>query len=146
MRSEAAVRLYRWGEHALALPHLKSLARLGTIVSRAFHKDWKDGRFTFSEGAADFFSHALSSPTVEVRIDACVGLLDLAVPHDEALRVLSAIVFEAYRADERLLAVSRLAVVSHLPKVRAMLTKAQRDRDAGVASRARQILEGDQRP
>lgn len=146
VRAEAAVRLYRWGERRLALPHLKELSRLGVIVTRAFHEDWKDGRFTFTAGAADFFSHALSSPTPEVRIDAAVGLLDLDVPHDEALRVLKAIVFEAYRPDERLYAVSRLAVISHLPKVRAILTEAQRDADEGVAARARKILEGDKRP
>lgn len=141
VRAEAAIRLYRWGERSLAMPHLKELSRLGVIVSRAFFETWKNGRFTFSEGAADFFQHALSSPTVEVRVDAAAGLLDLRVPHDDALRVLRAVVFEAYRWDERLLAVSRLEVLRHLPGVRAIVEQAQRDPDERVAARAREILQ-----
>lgn len=149
VRAEAAVTLYKWGEHERALPRLKELARLGAQVARAFHADYEGTRPIWGPGARDFLVTALASPVPEVRIDAAIGLLEH--PHDgrtaadagEAVRVLEVHAIQAERHDERRYAVSRMASVRELPPVRTLLARASRDAHPDVAKTARQILAGE---
>jgi len=140
IRGQCAILAHQWDQKEFALPILKEAAAMGVPVSEAFSLGWQDGRRLYAPEAEEFFVGLLDSPHQHIRLDTGLALLRMGKV-ELGMKPFIDGIKPGQPVNSRLMAVQYTAGIRDLPGILDMLRQASNDPDAGVAARARQLLE-----
>jgi len=136
---EAAIVLYKWGEHKTALPILEKYSERGVALRRAFMTGRKDGKGLYDKNAKKFLKKGLGSTNVLTQLDAAVGLYELG-DEKKSLKVFKNVMEGDHPHHVRIAALNYLRHLKADDKVRAIIQIATGDTNERVKQRANDIL------
>ena len=139
IRSEAVIRLYRWGEEDFAKPYLMELPAMGIAVRRTFLMGYANGKYQYDDGAKEILQKAVGSEHSHVRLDAALGLLHLG-EKEQSIPVFRKALEPKSSVLIKRTAVNFLAMAKDIPEARALLEGAVKDEDPAVSERVKGIL------
>lgn len=138
-KSEAIIRLYRWGEKDYARPHLMALPAKGIAVRRAFLKGYANGKYQYDDGAKEILEGAMGSTHDHVKLDAALGLLHLG-DKEQSIPVFQKALDPESKVLTKRTALNFLAMAKDVPEAKQLLEQSVKDEDPAVSNRAKEIL------